>query len=133
GVAPPLKGEQQASSIAGTALMIPSSSPHPHLAWELLTELTSLETELAATEEAGMSMPRKSWAEADEVAGDEHLSAIAEAIAVTAEPDVELAASGVNSEVADLWKAAYQAIVIQQRPVDEVLNEFREQAGVALG
>lgn len=132
GVAPPLKDSVQASLLTGTALMIPTKSQHPNLAWQLLTKLAALDTELAATQEAGMAMPRKSWASSPAVSSDPNLSVVAKSLEVAGGVDVALAASGAGSEVNDLWKATYQAIVIQDKPVADVLKNYRDQAKVAL-
>jgi multiple sugar transport system substrate-binding protein len=132
GLAPPLKGTVQAAALAGAGLMIPAKAKNPELSWQLAGKLTALETELAATKEAGMSMPRKSWGEDPAVASDESLKVVAIALELVAEQDVELAASGKANQIGELYKKAYQQIVIQQRPVEESLNEFRAQAKAAL-
>lgn len=132
GVAPPLKGRVHASALAGAGLMIPAKAKNPELSWELVGKLTALETELAATKEAGMSMPRKSWAKDPAIAADETLKVVATALGLVAEQDVELAASGKASQIGELYKKAYQQIVIQQRPVAESLRDFRTQAKAAL-
>lgn len=133
GVAPPLTNSVQASLLTGTALMIPTKSPHPNLAWQLLTKLAALDTELAATQEAGMAMPRKSWAGSQAVQSDADLSVVAASLGVAGGVDVSLAASGSNAEVGDLWKTAYQSIVIQDKPVADTLQSYRDQAKAALG
>ncbi|SDD24793.1 ABC transporter substrate-binding protein [Auraticoccus monumenti] len=133
GVAEPLTGTVQASSLAGAGLMIPAKARNPELSWELVGRLTAVETELAATAATGMSMPRKSWAESPEVAGDEVLSTIAAAVGLVKAESTELAARGVQTQVADLFKAAYEAMIIQNRPVPETLARFREQARGVLG
>ena len=132
GLAAPLKGSVRASSLAGSGLMIPTKAKNPELSMKLVAKLTALETELAATKEAGMSMPRKSWAQDPTVVSDENLKVIAAAVGLVAEQDVELSASGKLSQVSDLYKKAYQQIVIQQRPVDQTLAEFRTQAKSAV-
>jgi multiple sugar transport system substrate-binding protein len=132
GVAEPLKGSVQASAMAGAGLMIPAKAKNPELSWELISKLTALETELAATKEAGMSMPRKSWAADPTVAADQSLKVVAAALGVIAEQDPELPASGKATQINDLYKKAYQQIVIQQQPVEQTLADFRTQAKSAL-
>jgi len=132
GVAPPLKGSVQASAMAGAGLMIPTKAKNPDLSWELIGKLTALETEMAATKEAGMSMPRKSWAADPAVASDETLKVVATALSLIAKQDPELPASGKANQINELYKKAYQQIVIQQHPVDASLADFRTQAKAAL-
>ena len=132
GVAAPLKGQTTGSGLAGAGLMIPSKAKHPELAWELITRLTKLETELAVTKETGVSMPRKSWAEAPEIAGDPVLKAIAESLKVIGPQDVELAVLGRQTQVGDLYTKAYQQMIIQGKPVAAALDDFRTQAVRAL-
>ena len=62
GIAQALTSNFQATSAAGTSMIIPRDASNPELAWELMKRLTTLEVELATTQEANMTMPRKSWA-----------------------------------------------------------------------
>lgn len=133
GLAPPLTGAVQASSLAGSGLMIPAKAKNPELSWELIGRLTALETELAVTQEVGMSMPRKSWAQDPVVADDPSLNVIAASVSMVTESDPELGASGRKSQIDGLYKKAYQQIVIQQRPVGEALAEFRTAAKGTFG
>jgi multiple sugar transport system substrate-binding protein len=133
GVAPPLTGSVQAASQAGSGLMIPTKAKNPELSWELVTRLTALETELAVTKEVGTAMPRKSWAQDPVVADDPTMNVIAKALAVVAETDPELPASGRAAQINELYEKAYQQIAIQQRPVGEALAEFRAAAKGTFG
>ena len=133
GLAPPLTGAVQASSLAGSGLMIPARARNPELSWELVRRLTALETELAVTAEVGMSMPRKSWAQDPSVADDPDLGVIATALGLATKEDPQLAASGRRAQINELYKKAYQEIIIQQRPVGEALAEFRAAAKGTLG
>ncbi|GAB2631987.1 extracellular solute-binding protein [Kribbella swartbergensis] len=132
GLAVPLTGAVQAASMAGAGLMIPAKAKDPKLSWELITKLTAVKTELAATKEAGMSMPRKSWAADPSVASDPNMATIAKALAVVAKQDVALSASGKAAQITELWKKAYQQMIIQHAPVEQTLADFRKQAGAAL-
>ncbi|GAB3839278.1 sugar ABC transporter substrate-binding protein [Kribbella italica] len=132
GLAAPLTGSVQAAAMAGAGLMIPAKAKDPKLSWELLTKLAAVKTELAATKEAGMSMPRKSWAADPAVAGDANLAIIAKALAVVTPQDAGLPASGKAAQINELYKKAYQQIIIQQAPVEATLADFRKQAGAAL-
>jgi multiple sugar transport system substrate-binding protein len=133
GLAPPLTGAVQASSLAGSGLMIPAKAKNPELSWELVRRLTALETELAVTAEVGMSMPRKSWAQDPAIAADPDLRVIATALGLVTEEDPQLAASGRRAQINELYKKAYQEIVIQQRPVGDALAGFRAAAKGTLG
>jgi multiple sugar transport system substrate-binding protein len=132
GLAVPLTGAVQAASMAGSGLMIPTKAKDPKLSWDLITKLTAVKTELAATKEAGMSMPRKSWAADAAVAADPQLATVAKALAVVTKQDVALSASGKAAQITDLWKKAYQQMIIQHAPVEQTLADFRKQAGAAL-
>jgi multiple sugar transport system substrate-binding protein len=132
GLAVPLTGSVQAAAMAGSGLMIPAKAKDPKLSWELITKLAAVKVELAATKEAGMSMPRKSWAADPAVAADPNLATIAKALAVVAKQDVALSASGKAAQINELWKKAYQQMIIQHAPVERTLADFRQQAGAAL-
>jgi multiple sugar transport system substrate-binding protein len=132
GVAVPLTGAVQSAAMAGSGLMIPSKAKDPELSWELITKLAAVKVELAATKEAGMSMPRKSWAADPSVTADPNLAVIAKSLAVVAKQDIALSASGKAAQINELWKKAYQRIIIQHAPVGPTLDDFRKQAGAAL-
>ncbi|WP_350280962.1 sugar ABC transporter substrate-binding protein [Kribbella sp. HUAS MG21] len=132
GLAVPLTGAVQSAAMAGAGLMIPAKAKDPKLSWELITKLAAVKVELAATKEAGMSMPRKSWASDPAVAADPNLATIAKALAVVAENDVALSASGKAAQINELWKKSYQQMIIQHAPVGPALDDFRKQAGAAL-
>jgi multiple sugar transport system substrate-binding protein len=132
GLAVPLTGAVQSAAMAGSGLMIPAKARDPKLSWELITKLAAVKVELAATKEAGMSMPRKSWAADPSVAADPNLAVIAKALAVVAKQDVALSASGKAAQINELWKKAYQQMIIQHAPVGPTLDDFRKQAGAAL-
>lgn len=61
GKVPIVEGAESRTSAAGTAVGIPKGSRHADLAWELAQCLTTVDTEVAATLEAGMLMPRQTW------------------------------------------------------------------------
>jgi len=128
GVAPPLKGKVQASALTGSGLMIPKKAKHPGLAWDLIKDLTTLKVELAATKESGITMPRKSWAASPQIADDPTMSVVAKTLSVAVAPDSALAAAGKNDQINDLWRAAYQKIVIQDAPVKQTMDQFRTSA-----
>jgi multiple sugar transport system substrate-binding protein len=132
GVAVPLTGAVQSAAMAGSGLMIPAKAKDPKLSWELITRLGAVQTELAATKEAGMSMPRKSWAADPAVAADPNLAVIAKSLAVVAKQDIALSASGKAAQIQELWKKAYQQMIIQHAPVGPTLDDFRKQAEAAL-
>ncbi len=69
-VAPPLKGKVQATYYAGVNVSISKDSKNKDAAWEIIKRITAVEVEGAATKEAAMLMPRKSWVSRPEVAAD---------------------------------------------------------------
>lgn len=132
GIAPPLTGSKQAATLAGGGLMIPKKAKHADLAWELIQKLTDVKVELAVTKDTGMTMPRKSWAKDPQIASDDLLSAVAKSLSVVVQPDPALAATGKLNQLSDLYKTAYQEIVIQDKPVADALATFRNQAKAAI-
>ena len=69
-IAPPLKGKVQATYYAGVNVSISKDSKNKDAAWEIIKRITTVEVEGAATKEAAMLMPRKSWVSRPEVAAD---------------------------------------------------------------
>lgn len=69
-VTPPLKGKVQATYYAGVNISITKDSKNKDAAWEITKRLVDLEVEIAATKEAAMLMPRKTWSQRPELQAD---------------------------------------------------------------
>ncbi|WP_147918828.1 extracellular solute-binding protein [Ruania zhangjianzhongii] len=124
GIAPALRNVEQACVQAGSSMFIPAQSPHPDLAWELIKTITSLELEQRVTEETGMLMPRKSWAESEAVQSDERLTAFADAFGYARDYSTQLRLTGKSGEISELFKTLYQDVVINNTPAEDAVATF---------
>jgi multiple sugar transport system substrate-binding protein len=131
-VAPALKNKGQATFFGGVSLMIPAAAKHPDKAWELLKRLVALDTELAATKEAGMTMPRVSWAAHQDVKSDKIIGPFSECLPYAQEPDGELRLTGKLARVNELLMSAFEATVYKKVPAAESLRRFTEEANAVL-
>lgn len=130
-VPPHLDGVEPRTIVAGTAIGIPSGSAHPDLAWELLTRLTALDAQIAATEEAGMLMPRRSWSESSAVQAIDGVSDFAQIVPYAVPFDIEAASRGLTEIMwsgggGDLTTQLYQNIIYARQPAGEALREYVE-------
>lgn len=121
----PLKGINNDGSIAGASLMIPAKAQNPDLAWELIKELTELKVELAATKQSGMTMPRKSWAEAPAVKDDPLLGVVAKALANIKSFQGPLQTNKNLNSINTAYTTAWQQIAIQHQGVQPSIDTFR--------
>lgn len=133
GIAPALRGTEQATISAGASLMVPAKARKPDLSWEFVKRVTALHVERTATEEAGMLMPRKSWATQPEVLSDEKIKAFADGLPYAVDYLQDLGPTGKSGEISDnLFKILYQAVLVQNTPVTEALAVFDAAAKQAL-
>lgn len=124
GLAMPLTGQKQITTLAGSGLMIPAGSQNPDLAWELIKQLTTLKTELAVTAATGMTMPRKSWAESSTIKNDPILNVVAKSLPLAVSTDVDLSQNKNIASITTAFTAFYQQIVSQQTPVTQAMQTF---------
>ncbi len=133
GIAPVLRRREQATISAGASMMVPAKAARPDLSWDFLKRVTTLDVERSVTKEAGMLMPRRSWAGQPEVQGDEQIKAFAQGLPHAVDFLEEIGPTGKSGEIADnLFKTLYQAIVVRNTPVTEALAVFDEAADRAL-
>lgn len=128
-VPPHLAGVEPRTIVAGTAIGIPAGSEHPDLAWELLTRLTALDIQIAATQEAGMLMPRRSWSEAPEVQAEPGVADFARIVPYAVPFDIGAASQGYTEIMwsgggGDLTTQLYQNIIYDRTPAAEALEEY---------
>jgi multiple sugar transport system substrate-binding protein len=128
GIAPAPTQRAQATIQAGTSVFIPAQAKHPDLAWELVKRLTALEVEGEATEEAGMLMPRKSWADLPIVADDDHYSVFADAFPYASDVMEDLRPTGKSGEIGELFTTLYQNVVMNNTPAEDALSSFLSEA-----
>lgn len=133
GIAGPLRHKTQATSAAGTSVFIPAKAKRPDLSWDFIKRITALKVELAATKEAGMLMPRKSWAKDASVQGDERYKAFADALGYAIDTSERLRLTGKSGELSEAFKTMYQGIVMQNRPAGDAIQEYADAAAKVLG
>lgn len=130
GVAQAPKKKEQATILAGTSMLIPRKAKRPDLSWDLMKRLTTLKTELAVTEQTGMLMPRRSWAEDPVVQKDPISRQFAEGLTYARDAHEGLYVTGHYGEISvDLWKRLYQGVVMERTPVDEALESYLAAGG----
>ncbi|MGH3344515.1 MAG: ABC transporter substrate-binding protein [Carbonactinosporaceae bacterium] len=132
GIHQALSSERQATAASGTSLFIPKKAKNPDLAWDLIKRITAVDVELAVTEEADMTMPRKSWARNEAVRSNPTLNAFAQGLEYSIDWMEDLARSGARGPVDETWISTYEQILIQGKPVEETLRTFSASAQKAL-
>lgn len=133
GLALPLQKTARATNLAGAGFFIPAKSSKPDLAWDLLKRIVSLETQLKVSKEAGLTAPRKSWAESAEVKADPVMKAVADALPFAAPFDAGLPATGKKAEVDAAYKTLYQEVMVSKKPVQAAVTSFVDAAKRAIG
>lgn len=131
-VAPSLKHKEQATFAGGVSLMIPKAAKHPHEAWELLKRLVSLDTEIAASKEAGMTMPRKSWVENPEVQADPILGSFGKCLPYAHDITAELRLTGKSARIEKMLQSALEEVIFNRKPAAEVMPKFAAEANAIL-
>ncbi|MFE0752582.1 extracellular solute-binding protein [Inquilinus sp. NPDC058860] len=131
-VAPSLANKVQATFAGGVSLMIPKEAQHPKEAWDLLKRLVALDTELAATKEAGMTMPRKSWAESPEVKADPVIGSFARCLPYAQDVTAELRLTGKHARIDKLLQSTLEDIVYNGVPAAEAMPKFTAEANAVL-
>ncbi|GAA4431878.1 hypothetical protein GCM10023169_36920 [Georgenia halophila] len=124
GIAPAFRNVEQACVQAGSSMFIPANAAHPDAAWDLIKRLTSLEVEKQVTEEAGMLMPRKSWAQSEMVQNNERFSVFADAFPYAVDYSSNLRLTGKSGEITELFKTLYQDVVINNTPAEQAVQTF---------
>lgn len=128
-VPPTLEGVEPRTIVAGTAVGIPAGARHPDLAWELIQRLTALDVQIAATEEAGMLMPRRSWASDPRVQAQAGVADFAQILPYAVPFDIEAASRGLSEIMwsgggGDLTTQLYQNIIYNRTPAAQALAEY---------
>ncbi|WOC16834.1 ABC transporter substrate-binding protein [Pseudochrobactrum sp. MP213Fo] len=131
-IAPGLTQETQATVAGGVSLMIPKDAKHPDQAWDLIKRFTSLDTELEASVQNGMTMPRKSWASQDVIKNDPILNKYSQCLPYAREATAQLDLSGHTAQVETLFKSAVEDILYNNKPAKEVLSQYADEANKVL-
>ncbi|MFI6319815.1 ABC transporter substrate-binding protein [Nonomuraea sp. NPDC050556] len=124
-IAPALRRQVQATYAAGASLFVPAKAKNAALSWDLIKRLTALQTEQAATKEASMLMPRKSWGKLPEVQSDPVLKGFADGLGYARDFSVELRATGKAPQLEEPFKKLYQSVLIQNVPAAQAYEEFQ--------
>jgi multiple sugar transport system substrate-binding protein len=130
--APSLTEKAQGTQAGGVSLFIAKDAKHPDEAWDLLKRFVSLDTEIAASKEAGMTMPRKSWKEDAAVQADPMLKQFSQCLPYAHDITAELRLTGKSAEVEALFKQAISDIMYNNAPAQETLSKYAEQANAVL-
>lgn len=128
GIARPLRKKVRSTIQAGSGVFIPAKAKRPDLSWDFIKRITALDVELAATEEAGMLMPRKSWAKHPSVQNDEQYKAFADALGYAVDVGEEVRLTGKSGELGELFKTMYQSAVMQNTPASEAVRTYVDAA-----
>ncbi len=120
------KGVEPRTLVAGTAVAIPKGAAHPAAAWELIKLLTQVNIEVEATREAGMLMPRKTWANSSVVQQNKVIKAFAKLLPYAVPFGLRANQLGLPDLTwgGDLFDAFYQNIIYGLKSPSEALNEF---------
>ena len=131
GMIQPLQRKVQATTGAGAGMFIPKAAKNPDPAFDFVRRITALDVELAATKEANMLMPRKSWAANADVLKMEYIAPFAKALPLVVDSsDINL--TGKSGQINDLFKKAYQETIYNDRPASETLKEYVDAANKLL-
>lgn len=132
GIAQALTQKEQSTFAAGTSMMIPTEAENPDLAWDLMKRLVALDIEVAATKEASMAMPRKSWGEQPEIQEMERIDPFAQGLNYAVDVGGELRLTGKSGEIEELFGLTYEQVIYRNTPPEEALGDFVEKANEAL-
>ncbi len=132
---PHLAGVEGRSLTAGTGIAIPKAAKAPKaLVWELMQRLTSVETEVAATLEAGMLMPRKTWAADARIQNDQAVQLFGKILPVSEPFDIGVRKVGLPEITwgGSLFNALYQTMIYSDKNMDEALDAYIAEANKLL-
>src|SRR5579859_5017893 len=130
-----LTHQTQSTYTAGSGLFIPKAAKNPDQAWELIKRLTTLNTELTATKEARMTMPRKSWGSNADVKQTPIISAFGQGLTYAEYDDalVKNVATTKVSAINSLFDKASPDVIYKQAPVAQTLKDFVAAGNKILG
>ncbi|ACQ80848.1 extracellular solute-binding protein family 1 [Beutenbergia cavernae DSM 12333] len=125
-IIPALTGAVQATNSGGTSMFIPTNAANPDLAWQLMVALTALDTELAATEESAMCMPRISWGEDAAVQGNELVAPFATAMPYAVDFSADSRLTGKNADFTENFATMYQSVAFQDADAAAAVATFQD-------
>ena len=127
---PVLEGLASRPPAAGTAVAIPAAAKNADLAWQLIQRLTSVEVETAATIEAGMLMPRKTWAESEEVLSLPRIADFVPLVEAATPFDLEANRLGLSQLVGtgDVYTEFFQNIIYNRVTPEVAVEQYAREA-----
>ncbi|WP_424929727.1 extracellular solute-binding protein [Amaricoccus tamworthensis] len=132
-VAPSLTHKEQRTMQGGVSLMIPAEAEHPEMAWELTKRLTAVDVEVATALQYGMTMPRKSWLENEEIANDPILSAFGSCLPYSQGTTTEISRSGAPvSQLETIYLGAIDEVVYGGAQAADVMPAAEDEANQLL-
>ncbi|HEY4202221.1 MAG TPA: sugar ABC transporter substrate-binding protein [Devosiaceae bacterium] len=129
---PSLTEKTQATQAGGVSLMIPKAAKHPDQAWDLLKRFVSLDTELAASNEAGMTMPRKSWAADPKTKANPMLAQFGQCLPYARDITAQVRLTGKSARVGELFQKAVDDILYNDKPAQATLTAAADEANKVL-
>ena len=128
---PHLAGVDALTLTAGTGVAIPKDAKAPkELIWELLQRLTSVETEVAATLEAGMLMPRKGWVSDSRIQEEKPVQLFGPILPKATPFDIEVRKLGLPEITwgGSVMVKLYQTMIYSDKDMDVAFDEYLEEA-----
>ena len=128
---PSLEGVDGLTLTAGVGLAIPEGGDvDPALVFELMQRLTALDVEVAATLEAGMLMPRVSWADDPRVQDDATVQLFGPILPQAVPFDIDVRKLGLPEITwgGPVFRRLYQTMIYTDLDMDAALDEYIREA-----
>ena len=132
---PHLAGIEPLTLTAGTGLAIPKGAKTPKaVVWELMQRLTTVETEVAGTLEAGMLMPRKGWASDSRVQSEKAVQLFGPILPQATPFDIDVKKLGLPEITwgGAVFEKVYQTMIYSDKDMDAVLDAYIKEANELL-
>lgn len=127
-IAKSAKGRVRAAPQFGIDLTIPKDAKYKDEAWELSKQLVTLETEIAATKEANMPMPRKSWMKHPLIKEMELLQPFIEQLPYSTYFMEEIAVLGLPEIYTTMFQSAFEKALYGHVSPEKALHDFAREA-----
>ena len=128
---PSLESVEGLTLTAGVGLAIPEGGDvDPALVFELMRRLTALDIEVAATLEAGMLMPRVSWADDPRVQDDATVRLFGPILPRAVPFDIDVRKRGLPEITwgGPVFRRLYQTMIYTDLDMDAALDEYIREA-----
>lgn len=128
---PHVEGVDGGTLTAGVGLASPAGGDiEDDVVFELMQRLTELETEVAATQEAGMLMPRKSWADHPDVQDDRTVQLFSDILPNARPFDIHARTMGLPEITwgGPVFNRLYESLIYGDRDMDDALDTYIDEA-----